>query len=208
MLTYLLCLFSEASCGAAEVEFVPRLWAPNRSLPPALVDIASRLPPYTPAKDSDLITYSHEGSHFLSRGKDGFHGLYTGNGIRLFVPTPPILTAEVFAAVPESERGDIYETYRKQGESEYWVAQPLMLCDEWIAYTHGSITRQQMGIAARQETDRHCATMANYVWHLRRLAQAKRDYPIKDLNEFCRWNEERCRVFIPDWEKLFTKKFD
>lgn len=208
MLTYLLCLFSEAAAGAAEVEYVGRLWHPPQAFPPTLQDIAGRLPMATPAKDADLVTYSHEGSHFLSRGKEGFHGLYIGNGIRVFLPTPPILTAEVFAAVPEEERGDIYETYRRQGESEYWIAQPLMVVDEWVAYTHGSLARRELALPTRQESDRYCATMGTYVWHLHRLAKARPDYPIKDLTEFCRWNDERCRTFIPEWDRLFRKKFE
>ena len=208
MITYLLCLCGEATCGAAEVEYVGRLWNPPQAFPSQLRDIAGRLPMATPAKDADLITYAHEGSHFLSRGKDGYHGVYVGSGMRVFLPTPPVLTAEVFAAVPEDERGTIYETYRKQGESEYWVAQPLMVVDEWVAYTHGSMTRRELGIQERQESDRFCAVMATYVWHMHRLAKRVPQYNSKDLTDFCRWNEERCRVHIPDWEKLFVKKFE
>jgi hypothetical protein len=208
MLTHLLCLFAEASCGAAEVEYVGRLWSPPQSFPPTLADVASRLPPSTDARDPDLVTYTHEGNHFLSRGKEGYHGVYIGSGIRVFITTPPVMTAEVFAAVPAEERGSIFDTYRRQGEHQYWATQPLMVVDEWLAYTAGSLARRELALPNRQESDRHCATMATYVWHLHRLASAKPEYPIKELTDFCRWNEERCRVFIPDWGKMFTKKFD
>ena len=208
MLAELLLIFGEATAGAAEVEYIPFLWQPPQEFPATLQDIAGRLPMATPARDRDLITYSHEGSHFLSKGRSGYHGLYVGQGLRVYLPTPPILTAQVFAAVPLSEREGIYETYRQQGESEYWVAQPLMLCDEWIAYTHGSLTRRELKLGIRQESDRYCALMAGYVWHLHRLAKAKPDYPITELTQFCRWNAERCRRFIPDWGKLFTKTFE
>lgn len=208
MIDFLLWLCSDPTCSGAEVEYVGRLWNPPSAFPATLQDVASRLPQATPARDADLITYSHEGTHFLSRGKEGFHGVYTGNGIRIFLPTPPILTSQVFAAVPEAERGTIYETYRTQGQDPYWEVQPLMVVDEWVAYTHGSLARRDLAVTVRQETDRHCATMATYAWHLHRLAKAKPEYPIKDLTEFCRWNEERCRTFIPDWQKMFTKRFE
>lgn len=201
-------MFSEATAGAAEAEYVPLLWNAPQEFPATLQDIAARLPTNTPARDADLITYSHEGSHFLSKWRDGWHGVYVGQGMRIYLPTPPVLTAEVFSVVPEAERGTIYETYRQQGATQYWQTQPLMVVDEWVAYTHGSMTRRELQIPTRQESDRHCATMAGYVWHLHRLAKAKPGYPINDLTQFCRWNAERCRRFIPDWGKLFTKTFD
>ena len=208
MIAELLLLFGEATAGAAELEYVAKLWSPPAEFPPTLADIAGRLPSNTQAKDADLITYAHEGSHFLSRGKESFHGVYAGNGLRIFIPTPPVLTAEVFAAIPTVERGNIYETYRQQGATAYWAPQPLMLVDEWVAYTHGSLARRELGIPTRQESDRYCAEMGNYVWHLHRLAKAKPAYPIAELTAFCRWNEERCRTFIPEWRKMFTKTFD
>lgn len=208
MIGELLLLFGEATAGAAELEYVAKLWSPPAEFPATLADIASRLPANTQAKDSDLITYAHEGTHFLSRGKEWKHGLYAGNGIRIFIPTPPVMTAEVFAAIPAAERGKIYETYRQQGTSFYWAPQPLMLVDEWVAYTHGSLARRELGIPTRQESDRYCAEMGTYVWHLHRLAKAKPEYPIAELTAFCRWNEERCRSFIPEWRKMFNKTFD
>jgi hypothetical protein len=208
MITELLLLFGEATAGAAELEYVAKLWSPPAEFPPTLSDIACRLPMATPAKDADLITYAHEGSHFLSKWHKGGHAVYAGNGLRIILPTPPILTARVFAAVPQAERGRVYETYRQQGESEYWVAQPLMLVDEWVAYTHGSLARRELGIPTRQESDRYCAEMGTYVWHLHRLAKAKPEYPIAELTAFCRWNEERCRIFIPEWRTMFNKTFD
>jgi len=201
-------MFGEAAAGAAEVDYCPVISSPPAGFPPVLSDIASRLPEGTDAQDPDLVTFAHEGSHFLGAGRAGYHGLYAGNGIRIYLPTPPVLTAQVFAAIPESERGSIYETYRRQGESEYWLAQPLMVVDEWVAYTHGSIARREMDLPNRRDSDRHCAQMANYAWHLHRLAKERPHYPIKDLTLFLRWNDERCRRCIPDWGKLFVKTFD
>jgi hypothetical protein len=203
----LIVLFGELAAGAAEVEYAPAVSAPPVAFPWTLTDIAARLPVNTDAKDADLVTYAHEGNHFLCRGKPGFHGVYIGNGIRVFVPTPPLLTAEVFAAIPKEERGSIYETYRRQGATEYWSVQPLMLLDEWAAYTSGSITRGELKLATRQESDRYCAEMATYAWHLWTMAKALPQYNSRDLTEFCRWNEERCKLRIPGWRTMFTREF-
>jgi hypothetical protein len=185
---------------------VKKLWNPNTGMPPTLLDIASRLPPATDARHSDPITYAHEGSHFLCKGKDNQHGLYLGNGCIVYVNIPPIKTARLFAAIPPSERGQIYDTYRKQGMHSYWIDRPTMVADEWLAYTHGSMVRKELGIASRSETDRFCAIMANYTWHLIRLSREK-DIDVTDLVEFCRWNESRCRNTIKDWHILFNKEF-
>lgn len=208
MLAELLVVFGETLAGGAEVEYLPFVWEPPVSFPATLRDIAGRLPKTTDARDADLVTYAHEGSHFLSKGRDGWHGIYIGQGLRLYVPVPPVSTDELFSVVPVEERGSIYETYRQQGATEYWRLRPTMVLDEWVAYTHGSMARQELRLEIRQETDRHCATMATYSWHLLRLARREPAFPINELRDFCRWNDDRCRRFIPDWRRLFTKTFD
>lgn len=197
------------SCQAAEVEFVAPVWAPPAGFPTTLRDVASRLPPNTDAKDADLITYAHEGTHFLSSGKrPGQHGVYVGRGIRVFIPTPPLTTAEVFAAVPVEKRGSIYETYRKQGMSDAWAAQPLMILDEWNAYVMGSITRDELRLDKRRETTVHCATFSGYAAVLYRMAKERPGYPHKDLKDFCDWQLARCREAIPDWDELSDARFE
>lgn len=199
---------SEAMAMGAEVEYVARVWSPPAEFPPALRDVASRLPPSTDAKDADLITYTHEGNHFLCRGKPGFHGVYIGNGIRVWIPTPPLATERVFQAVPESKRGSIYQTYLNQGRTDYWSTQPLMILDEWQAYIAGSQTRAQILTRQRKETTVHCATFAIYAETLYRLAKECREYPITDLKNFCNHQLDRCREIIPDWDSLCDVKFD
>ena len=206
-MTWFLLLCGEALAGAAEVEYAPAVSPTPAEYPDTLADIACRLPFDTDAKDSDLVTYAHEGNHFLCRGKKGRHAVYAGHGIRILIPTPPLLTAEVFAAIPAEDRGAIYETYRRQGATEYWAVQPLMLVDEWCAYTAGSLTRAEMQLTTRQESDRYCAEMATYVWHLWRLAKALPQYDSRDLTEFCRWNDERCSLRVPGWRAMFTREF-
>ena len=193
---------------AAEYELVPVLWSPPGEFPAMLRDVASRLPRDTAAREPDLITYAHEGAHFLCQGRPGFHGIYVGNGIRLYVPTPPLTTAEVFAAIPEHKRGTIYQTYLKQGQSEYWQTQPLMILDEWNAYLTGSRTRAEMRVDWRRETTVHCATMASWAEVMYTLAKEKPDYPITDLKNFCNWQLARCREVIPDWDSLSDARFE
>jgi hypothetical protein len=83
-----------------------------------------------------------------------------------------------------------------------------MLLDEWAAYLAGSMTRRELGLQARRETEVYCAEMAGYAHQMYVMAKAIPAYPIKDLREFCQWQEARCRRTIPDWGTLFTKRFD
>jgi hypothetical protein len=193
---------------AGEVEYVHPVWRPPAGYPPMLADVAGRLPPDTAAKEPCLITYTHEGTHFLSRGATGGHGVYVGNGLRIVIPTPPLTTEEVFAAIPLAKRGSIYDTYLRQGRTEYWATQPLMILDEWNAYIAGSTARRQLSLDARRETTVHCATMAGYAAVLYRMAKECEGYPHADLKGFCNWQLARCREIIPDWDQLSDATFD
>ena len=176
-------------------EELPVLWNPPHGFPPTLRDIASRLPESTDARDACLITYTHEGSHFLCTGKPGYHCVYVGEGRRWEIPTPPLTTEEVFAAIPQNLRGTtLYETYLKQGRSEYWSAQPLMFLDEWRAYTVGSLARQEMAMLRRGETVRHLESFTLYVKVMYDLAKELEGYDRTQLREFCRWNLGQCRA--------------
>lgn len=182
------------------------IWEPPESFPDILRDVASRLPRNTDAKDADLITYTHEGTHFLSRSSPGGHGVYVLGGNRHFIPTPPLRTDYVLGSVPAEKRGSIYETYLRQGQHGYWITQPLMILDEWNAYTHGSIARRQLSLALRRETDVHSHTFATYAEVLYRLAKECPGYDSTELQRYCRWNLERCRATIP--EMIWDQRFD
>jgi hypothetical protein len=187
---------------------VPVEWIPPPAWPCTLRDIAGRLPRNTDARDDCPITYAHEGSHFLCRGKPGYHGVYILGGERRWIPTPPLITEQVLAAVPERHRGSIYKTYLRQGQTEYWQAQPLMILDEWCAYTHGGLVRKELNLAIRSETVRHCATFAHYAKALHQLSKGCEGYDPTELTAFCRWNLERCRTIEPDWDTLCDVTFD
>lgn len=200
----LLWCFLAAVCLGEEI---PVLWNPPAGFPPTLIDIASRLPPNTPAKEPDLITYAHEGNHFLCKGRLGHHGVYVGNGERWYIPTPPIPTERVFALVPVRERGSLWRIYRQQGNTEYWRNQPLMILDEWRAYTVGSQTRKELGLQVRRETTINCAIFAGYARILYDLAR-EQEYDTTVLRDFCRWNLDQCRAAIPDWDQLTSVTFE
>jgi hypothetical protein len=197
-----------ARAYSAEVDYLPRVWNPPVSYPATLRDVASRLPVNTPAKEPDLVTYAHEGAHFLCRGAPGFHGIYVGHGVRIYVPTPPLRTSEVFAAIPNEHRGTIYETYRRQGMAEGWRNQPLMILDEWNAYITGCRTRAELGIKERGETITHCVTFARYSKKLYDMAKDCDDYAVTDLRNFCRNQLDRCRECIPEWDSLCDVQFN
>ena len=208
MWVILMSLFAEPCLAAAEVEYVARVWNPPAAYPATLRDIASRLPPDTDAKEPCLITYAHEGAHFLCKGKEGYHGIYVGDGIRIYIPSPPLNTALVLAAVPAEKRGAIYQTYLRQGMTEYWSTRPLMILDEWNAYLHGCRTRRESTVESRRETTVHCATFATYAAVLYEMARECDGYPHKELKDFCNYQLARCREVIPDWDELTDAKFD
>lgn len=193
--------------AAQGFEYVGSIWSPPGTLPATLRDVAGRLPINTDAKHEDLITYTHEGTHFLAMVKDGRHGIYVGNGLRIYLSIPNILTAELFRSIPLEERGVIYDTYRKQGENEYWVDKPTMVIDEWVAYTHGSMVRKESGVINRVESDKYCAILANYTWHLIELAKSRK-IDVTDIILFSMWNNERCIATVDNWDSLFVKKFE
>lgn len=172
---------------------LPVLWSPS-GFPPTLRDVASRLPADTDAREPCLITYAHEGNHFLCKGRPGYHAIYVGGGRRWEIPTPPLATEEVFAAFPDHARsGTLYQTYLRQGRSEYWARQPLMILDEWRAYTVGSLVRQELGQATRAETVSHTQSFALYAKVLCDLAEELEGYDAEQLRLFCQWNLEQCR---------------
>lgn len=182
----------------------PVIWHPPADWCCTLRDLASRLPRDTPAWEPDPITYGHEASHFLSKGRDGWHGIYVLRGRIRWVPVPPMRTADVFASMPPEMRGPIYDTYRKQGMAEYWQGRPTMLLDEWTAYLRGSQIRREMGITKRQETDRYCQEMARYAEHLYNLAKLIPDYDHITLRDFCRDTLAECKATIPEWDEPVT----
>lgn len=186
--TLMLFICASVCCG----EEIPVLWSPPAGFPPTLRDIASRLPENTDARDACLITYTHEGNHFLCLGKPGFHCIYIGSGRRWEIPTPPLVTEEVFAKIPEEYRTSIYPIYLRQGRDEYWAAQPLMILDEWRAYTAGSLARQELGLKTRAETVAHMNTMAWFSKTLHTMAQEIPEYDMTELTSFCRWNLGEC----------------
>jgi hypothetical protein len=110
------------------------------------------------------------------------------------------MTAAVFDAVPEPERGTIYATYRKQGATAGWADRPTMILDEWTAYLRGSQIRRELGISGRQETDRHCMTMARYARTLCRMTLLVENYDRTKLVAYCRETLSECRRVIPEWD--------
>jgi hypothetical protein len=183
---------------------VPVIWNPPAAYPPTLRDLASRLPRDTPAREPDLITYGHEASHFLSRFRPGEHGLYGLDGRVEWIPIPPLRTPDVFASIPQSERGTIYATYLRQGEQEGWRDRPTMVLDEWVAYLRGAQIRNELSIASRSETNRHCMTMARYARTLCKRANACETYNSEKLVDFCRRTLADCKKTIPEWDPTIT----
>lgn len=196
------------ACLICQAEDRPVIWHPPEDMPCTLRDIVSRLPKNSPAYEPDWVTWGHEGSHFLSKHKEGWHGLYMLEGNIRYVPSPPLLTEQVFRNIPVAKRGTIYETYRQQGNSEYWQTRPLMLLDEWTAYLRGSTIRRELGWTKRVETDRHCATMAGYCEVMWEMSTRCEGYDHAALRAFCLDMLDDCRRVIPEWDRLSDARFE
>lgn len=187
---------------------VPVLWEPAETMPPTLRDLVSRLPEDCPAWEPCPITWGHEASHFLATGRrPGWHGIYMLRGEREYIPVPPLLTAQVFAQIPEDRRGTIYRIYLIQAGDSYWQANSLMILDEWVAYLRGCQIRKELGLERRQETVRYCALMAGYAVVLYRMSQSCDGYDHEALRDFCREILAQCRETIPEWDEISDARF-
>ena len=120
---------------------------PKGNLGPVLEDVESLLPPGHQFRDSDPITWTHEGTHGVNarirreKGSPGIVGIYIGGLRCCLLEVPPIKLSDVAKAVPRELRGDIYTLYLVQ-QQRWWENDPLYVLDEWSAYLQGADYRQ------------------------------------------------------------------
>jgi hypothetical protein len=121
----------------------PAVKAVDRSLGVVLGDIESHLPSGHPYKESDRVTWAHEGSHGINsyirneyQGK--VNALYCLHDRTVVLLEPNTTIAAVAKKVPMSLRGNIYNLYLIKSQST-WNDRPLYLVDEFVAYTNGSL---------------------------------------------------------------------
>ena len=181
----------------------------TKTMPPTLKDVLSRLPEHeaTAAKAGDgcPITHAHEASHFVnsrsSTAKE--RGFYLLDGIAWRVPIPKLTRlSHVAASIPTQYRGKTYQTYLVDAQRD-WEAIAIYPLDEAVAYTHGCLTRRELGWEKRQETDRFCIELLVYSKYAvdevcRREGD---DYAKGELRDLLDLLVARARMVIEDFDK-------
>ncbi len=130
-----------------------------------VADIESHLPAGHPYRDSDLITWVHEGTHGINaqlRNEFRRPGFYILNNRAVLLNKELNTTlAQVAQLVPVSLRGDVYNLYLIQSR-RWWNNEPSYIFDEFVAYTNGAECRRQLQIPDRKETVTYAIEMCVY----------------------------------------------
>jgi hypothetical protein len=176
-------------------------------MPPILADAFARLRDAErqrdPADPGDRVTWSHECCHGVSALADiangprhERHSIYIGEGLTVDFAHPKITIREIAAAIPADDRtgpyGTMAATYLVE-QAAHWNDRPIYLVEEWVAYTHGAIYREQAGFEGRADTHWRAKAFERWIRVLARLAR-ERDpgYPeIEKLEAFIEWNAAR-----------------
>jgi hypothetical protein len=163
-----------------------------------VVDIESRLPHKHPCRDEDLVTWVHEGTHYLNSrvGEEhGRPGFYLTEGRAVLLEQPDLTLKQIADYIPEHDRRTIYDTYLVK-QRQWWDDRPLYLLDEWVAYGNGTACRKSLNKTGKERIDtvRFALEMEVYVRYMARLAAKDPEYQgIDDLNNFIEWHSKRVR---------------
>lgn len=180
----------------------------EKGLPPTLVDVLSRLPERdalaAKAGDGCPITHAHEATHFVnSRCSNARErGFYLLDGVAWRLPIPAnTKLAHVAEAIPKAQRGRTYNTYLIEAQGD-WNDIALYPLDEAIAYTHGCLTRHELGWPQRQETDRFAIELLVYsMYAVQEVCRREPDsYPKDELRDLLELMVARARMVIKGWD--------
>ena len=182
----------------------------DRTLTPTLRDVLSRLPETdavaAKAGDGCPITHCHEATHFCnSRSSNGkTRGYYLLDGVSWTVPIPPTTKlAHVAEAIPAKHRGKTYKTYLLDSQ-QWWQDCAIYPLDEAVAYTHGCLTRKELGWTQRQETERFCVELLVYSrYAVDEVCRRETDeYPKQELRDLLDLLVARARMVIVGMDAL------
>ncbi len=122
---------------------------------------------------------------FLRR--PGWAGFYLLGGRGILVKEPGVEIRDVALGVPLSWRGEVFDYYL--GRQGGWRGMPLYICDEWLAYTHGSMVRRDLGIKRRGETVDFMVEFTGYSLVLAKVVKEKcPGYDSVALKAFLKFN--------------------
>ena len=196
MNSFLILLLSTISRGADEPRFV--LIQPTYSVSghgAVLDDLESRMPAQHPYRDRDRITWAHETTHGLNsyiRNRLGprKQSLYVLEGRCVVLDEPShIRLGDVARAVPQSERGQVYNLYLVQQQRD-WDDTPTYVLDEWIAYVNGAKCGQELGLDYGSEVG-FAREFTNYARALERIARSP------EITAYVRWQESEVARLLP-----------
>ena len=128
---------------------------------PVVTDIERHLPAKHGFRDSDKITWTHEGTHGIAgqlRSKYRQPGFYLLEDRAFTLKQPKTTIAAVARKVPQSFRNIAYKNYCVDARP-WWNTEPSYLIDEAVAYLNGSFARKELGIESRSETLIHLVDM-------------------------------------------------
>jgi hypothetical protein len=202
-----LLLSSRVPAAEPEFSFLAPLRPVDARLPPTLADIESNLEANHDLRNEDPITWGHEGTHYIDSRlvRSPVRAFYCLRGRVVRLRNPKISITRIAAHVPPPLRGAIYRSYLvNQAKLRVLDEEPLYLLNEWLAYTHGSQIRKEIGWDKRGETLRHMAEMGVYVSVLVDLtSQLDPTYDLRPLVTFIRWNASRGKEIAGDqWNGL------
>jgi hypothetical protein len=180
----------------------------QKTLPPTLKDVLSRLPENDAAAaragDGCPITWGHEATHFLNSRSSSTRerGFYLLDGAAWKVPIPSrTKLAHVADAIPKEHRGKTYETYLIEAQ-RWWQDVAIYPLDELVAYQTGSIVRNELEWDRRQETDRFGIELLLYSQYAVEEVCRREgdDYPKQELRDLYELLAARARMVIKDFD--------
>jgi len=154
---------------------------PNDSI---IFDVQNQLVSGHPYNDPDPITTVHECTHGINsrlRGlyhKPSFYVLK--NRAFIFHEVPGTLR-DVANKIPINLRGDVYKLYLVDS-LRWWNNTPSYVFDEFVAYTNGSIARDELRIQTRTESIKYMIEFVVYSYYAALTPESK---------EFWVWNTRR-----------------
>jgi hypothetical protein len=158
-----------------------------------LSDIESHLPAGHIYRDSDKITWTHEGTQGIAsylRGQYSQYGNYNGFYVlknrACIIKEPNTTISKVARLVPNSLKGEVYNLYMVQ-QAYSWNDSPLYILDEFVAYTNGSDCRLDLKIVDRSESVRYMVEFGVYSMCLAQSCQSNDP----QFKKFLLWSLER-----------------
>jgi hypothetical protein len=180
----------------------------DQTMTPTLKDVLSRLPEHEAAAakagDGCPITHAHEATHFVnsrsSTATERGYYLLDGTAWRVQIPKATKL-AHVADAIPPKYRGKTYRTYLIDAQ-QWWQDIAIYPLDEAVAYTHGCITRNELGWERRAETDAFCVELLVYSkYAVDEVCRREGDgYPKGELRDLLELLVARARMVIRDFD--------